>query len=503
MPIEPRYNGKYRVRGRWKGLPPFQTTVDDKVIAERIEELLTELLRAGKADVLTALARRELDPIVAWEAVKVEVRENGGTRLAVRITPAHTLDALKGYQETLLGQRFDAATSAGGAEDPTAPALGELIDDMLEEMRGTLHVNRRGLIFAAGTMERYQESYEMLFRWDPRLRDAPVSALTTAVLEEFRAARLSGGAANATANRDLDAVRTFFTWLEKRRRHLMPAVRPKVAKLREKKVPDKAMTREHFSLWSTTLNDHPFLAAEREFWPVFRLTGSCALRIDEGQGLRRCDIVRELGRPAFAKVEEYPGHSLKSPGARREVGLTPDVIPDIEARLASPGAPTDPLWPEHLRSYNKAHHAFKKTCLLAGLHDGGQAYLEQVERDLQARLDAGEITAKGKQAELERAKAHVPRSKLRALYTLHSLRHTLATRLAEDGMPMNDLRLLLGQANIQTTMRYVGKTLTKDMARSAAARSHRVLPFVTKTAGEPSSAPAAAPSAAGGDGDDA
>lgn len=40
-------------------------------------------------------------------------------------------------------------------------------------------------------------------------------------------------------------------------------------------------------------------------------------------------------------------------------------------------------------------------------------------------------------------------------YTFHSLRHGFATRCLESGMPINQLQVLLGHANISTTSIYV------------------------------------------------
>ena len=39
-------------------------------------------------------------------------------------------------------------------------------------------------------------------------------------------------------------------------------------------------------------------------------------------------------------------------------------------------------------------------------------------------------------------------------YTIHTLRHTFATKMLKAGMTLNDVRVLLGHASIQTTLRY-------------------------------------------------
>lgn len=494
MSVEKRGN-EHRVRYRRKNAPRFQISVRDEALANALDEMLEELHGRARRDILEALARRELDAETVWTAVKVrQYGADGVLKYSANITPAVTVQSLKA---------FHMATGVALAGGPPA-ALGvvaavprmtleQLLDDFRAEMRSGQHLNRRQLRFAPSTIERYEDSFNAMFAWDATLRGKGLDALTETELASLRVARLDAGATSSTANRDYDAIQSFFTWLEKRRPQYAPAARPKPGKLREPDPRDRAMTEEHFELWHGTLQHHPELENFREFRPIFALTGSCALRIDEGQGLRRCDIEKERGRPAWAVIVEYDGHTLKSPGAERTVGLTDDVIPMIEERLAEPGAPTDPLWPERLRDYHKAQYAFEKTCVVAGLHDEGKHYLTQLEAKLKKQVEAGELTKKGMNAALDRAKANVPRAHLRAIYTMHSLRHTLATRLEQDGMNLNDLRLLLGQAMIETTMRYIGKKLTKKMARAAASRSVRVMPFAPT---RPASAPVPSATAA-------
>lgn len=38
--------------------------------------------------------------------------------------------------------------------------------------------------------------------------------------------------------------------------------------------------------------------------------------------------------------------------------------------------------------------------------------------------------------------------------SVHQLRHTFATKMLKEGLTLNDVRLLLGHASIQTTQRY-------------------------------------------------
>jgi site-specific recombinase XerD len=52
-------------------------------------------------------------------------------------------------------------------------------------------------------------------------------------------------------------------------------------------------------------------------------------------------------------------------------------------------------------------------------------------------------------------KSYSLKAKLPAHYTFHSLRHGFATRLLESGVPINQVQVLLGHSNVQTTSIYV------------------------------------------------
>jgi site-specific recombinase XerD len=472
MTIECR--GKsWRVRARHRGLPRIQTTVRDEALATHLDLMLKELAVLKRRDIYDALKDGSLSVTTVWNAVKAEGRDkNGVLSLVPVITPAHTVEWLKAAQGPVGG-----AEPSDQAEPCDSRTFEDLFATFKEEANSGSYVSRRRTAFAPDTIDRYDDSFQELFKWDSDLRRSDPRRLTANDLEEFRKARAAAGVSVATLNRDQDAVQSFFTWLETRHPALSPAKRPRIGKLREPAAEDHAMTLEDFQKWSETLSMHPKLTDSAKFIPIFAATVQCGLRIDEAQGLRRCDVIRESGRPVRFKVEEYPGHRLKSSGAAREVGISAELVPVIEQQLARPGAATDLLWEPNLRDYHRAQYAFERTCIVAGLHDNGKAYLVGFQRELDELFAKGEITEKGKTNMLNRAKAKVPTHELRAVYTMHSLRHTCATQLDKAGVETNVIRMLLGQRCISTTQRYLSKSLADKEAAKVAAISSSVIPL--------------------------
>jgi len=62
---------------------------------------------------------------------------------------------------------------------------------------------------------------------------------------------------------------------------------------------------------------------------------------------------------------------------------------------------------------------------------------------------------------------------------VHALRHTFATRLAEDGATANEIMTLLGHASIATSQGYIDATTREQRAAAAANRTYRVLDGLT------------------------
>jgi site-specific recombinase XerD len=58
---------------------------------------------------------------------------------------------------------------------------------------------------------------------------------------------------------------------------------------------------------------------------------------------------------------------------------------------------------------------------------------------------------------------------------LHALRHTFATRLAEDGANASEIMRLLGHASLATTQGYIDVTAAQQRAAVRANRTNRAL----------------------------
>jgi integrase/recombinase XerD len=62
---------------------------------------------------------------------------------------------------------------------------------------------------------------------------------------------------------------------------------------------------------------------------------------------------------------------------------------------------------------------------------------------------------------------------------VHALRHTFATRLAEDGATASEIMALLGHASLTTSQGYIDATATEQRRSAAANRTYRALQALT------------------------
>ena len=67
--------------------------------------------------------------------------------------------------------------------------------------------------------------------------------------------------------------------------------------------------------------------------------------------------------------------------------------------------------------------------------------------------------------------------------SLHALRHTFATRLAEDGATASEIMVLLGHASLATSQNYIDATGREQRAAVASSRTYRALGDVVRVEG--------------------
>jgi integrase/recombinase XerD len=80
--------------------------------------------------------------------------------------------------------------------------------------------------------------------------------------------------------------------------------------------------------------------------------------------------------------------------------------------------------------------------------------------------------------------ASVPKGAL-----VHALRHTLATRLAEDGASASEIQHLLGHESLATSQLYIDSTANEQRAAARANRTYQVLEKITKPSPSPTTRP--------------
>ena len=80
--------------------------------------------------------------------------------------------------------------------------------------------------------------------------------------------------------------------------------------------------------------------------------------------------------------------------------------------------------------------------------------------------------------------ARVPKGAL-----VHALRHTMATRLAEDGASASEIQHLLGHESLATSQLYIDSTANEQRAAARANRTYRVLEKITQSSLSPAPRP--------------
>jgi integrase/recombinase XerC len=250
-------------------------------------------------------------------------------------------------------------------------------------------------------------------------RISSIADLQRAHVQSFVDARLMDGISSGTVNAELTDLWAFLGYLEERGHPVRPSVfrvkRPK----RGDPLPRFLSESDYRRLENGVLQSTP--AGDRDdtldrTW--FYLFSEAGLRISEVRDLRLGDIDLVAQRLIVRQGKE---------NRDRTVPLSPTLLAAMKAYLPWRGeAQTD-----HLLIYRQQAITFD--------------------------LIRGRLGRYGQQAQVE--------------VSPHRLRHTLATRLLNEGMPITSLQRLLGHEKLETTLLYArvhDKTVRRDFERAQA-----------------------------------
>lgn len=218
--------------------------------------------------------------------------------------------------------------------------------------------------------------------------------------------RRSGMLSDSTINNHLFSIRLLNEYLVEQRIISRPLIIPR--KNDQTRVERKVLTVEEVKiLYDVTIND-----AERAL-----------LSVAYGCGLRRNEIYHlDLGDVKFTKRILIVKQGKR--GKRREVPMSKRVVVDLKEFVLGERN-------EYLPKTNIREEAFFIN------QKGGRMSGEYLHRTLQ------KIISRSKNEEIQ--KKHI---------TLHCLRHSIATHLADNGATMNFIRDFLGHAELDTSQIY-------------------------------------------------
>ncbi len=278
-----------------------------------------------------------------------------------------------------------------------SPEIGGLVTrwfEWLESPNGVSPRTRRR--YASNTIYRYRESWAKLFSVLPNGQAARLSDLTKGFMVDYRKARIAGGAAPGTVNRDLTGLQAFLTWCVEDQG--LVVARPQIRREREPSGRERWLSAEEFA------------GLERvcplEWWPLIATLVYTGLRVGEAQGLIGEDVHLAERR---ISVNEANRH-VKTPSSVRDVPIAEPLAGILaEHFVRFPGGPADPVFPRPLGDYRALRRLWRRICNQNGVHGA----------------------------------------------TLHDCRHTFGVHSAQAGVPIARLQKLLDHATPQMALRYM------------------------------------------------
>jgi site-specific recombinase XerD len=246
-----------------------------------------------------------------------------------------------------------------------------------------------------------------------------IADLQRAHVQSFVEARLAAGISSGTVNTELSDLWAFLGYLEERGHPVSPSVfrvkRPKQGDPVPRFLSESDFRRLESTVLQATTTGRRNDLLDRAW---FYLLGEAGLRIGETCDLRLGDIDLAAQRLIVRQGKE---------NRDRSVPLSPTLLAALEAYLPV----RDSAQTDHLLIYR--------------------------QQAVKAGLIWGRLHRYGRQAQVE--------------VSPHRLRHTLATRLLNEGMPITSLQRLLGHEKLDTTLLYArvhNETVRRDYERACA-----------------------------------
>lgn len=291
-------------------------------------------------------------------------------------------------------------------------SIGVIAHEFFQYMRTSGSRSRFRRPFAPSTAEAYRRHIEFFFEWLQDGDRTPMESITSAVLSSYHQYRVNDdGVTPIGADRSISAIQALFSWASDEKRRTGGAV-PNVEPLSHQKSPklkEEARALNPNELVKIRGNVPP------EVWPIFEVTLQLGLRISECLFLRVSDIDLE---EQLVRIRPHPDRPLKTIHAEREVPFSEALRPILATQMAK--AKGEHLWPKEWRTARK----------------GGSAGLSRAGYHRLAKVWAKAAKAAGVTA------------------TIHDLRHTFGSRLADESVAPRDIAALLGHQSVVTTERY-------------------------------------------------
>lgn len=335
------------------------------------------------------------------------------------------------------------------APPPEVLTLGALADEFSDYMRQPGSRSRFKRAFAKTTAAAYRAHIGRFIAWLGEGRATPAASITEGTLAAYHRHRVNAdGLSPVGADRAVTPVQALYSWAcDSQRRDVgpVPDLRPiRFSKSGKSVAEAKALTPEELTAVRRELDP--------SLWLIFETTLALGLRITECLFLRVSDIdvVAKV-----ALIRPHPDRPLKTRASNREVPIPAFALPTL--RRAVKQASGEHLWPEHWRAMGPSDSA-----------DAWRAGYHRLAKKWAQACKAAEVSA-----------------------TIHSLRHTYGSRLADAGVAPRDIALLMGHESVSTTERYWGrKDLRERKAQAVKQVSDllRVAPAVPPTRGKPSKA---------------